>query len=236
MLFSHFPHPNLKIISSVSVLFEENCFLAHLADRSECVVVDPGLEPEKILQTVQQHRLRPAAILNTHGHADHIAGNQAIKSAWPDCPIVIGEPDAYKLRDAWANLSRPFGLDVISPPADVLLADGQHYSAAGMEFEILAIPGHSAGHLVYLWKGSPPWVAFVGDVIFQGSIGRTDFPDGSFKQLREGIRKKLFILPDDTLLLPGHGPATTVGEEKRSNPFVGLEGGGLSNEEHDFPS
>jgi glyoxylase-like metal-dependent hydrolase (beta-lactamase superfamily II) len=113
-------------------------------------------------------------------------------------------------------------LDILSPPADVLVDDGQHYSAAGLELEILTLPGHSAGHVVYLWKGGEPWVAFVGDVIFQDSIGRTDFPDGSFRQLRSGIREKLFPLPDQTILLPGHGPPTTVGQEKKHNPFVGL--------------
>jgi len=193
-----------------------------LPGRTDCVVIDPGLEPEKILQTLQNQQLQPAAILNTHGHADHIAGNEALKAAWPDCPIVIGRADAPKLQDPWANLSRPFGLDVLSPPADGLVEDGQQYSAGGLEFEILAIPGHSAGHVVYLWKGEPPWVAFVGDVIFQDSIGRTDFPDGSFRQLRRGIREKLFTLPEQTLLLPGHGPPTTVGQEKRNNPVVGL--------------
>ncbi len=222
MAFSYFSHPHLQIACVVNMLFEENSFLVWLPGQADCLVIDPGLEPEKILQALDQLHLQPAAILNTHGHADHIAGNQALKAIWPDCPIVIGRADASKLQDPWANLSRPFGLDVISPPAEVELEDGQHYWAAGLELEILAIPGHSAGHVVYLWKAGQPWVAFVGDVIFQQSIGRTDFPDGSFSQLRRGIREKIFSLPDSTLLLPGHGPATTVGQEKRANPFVGL--------------
>ncbi|MCS7306339.1 MAG: MBL fold metallo-hydrolase [Thermoguttaceae bacterium] len=234
MCFRHFPHPQLRIACVVHSLFEENTYLVWLPGQSDCLIIDPGLEPEKILQALEQLALRPAAILNTHGHADHIAGNQALKTLWPDCPIVIGRADAPKLQDAWANLSRPFGLDVLSPPAEVLLDDGQQYSAAGLDLEILAISGHSAGHLVYLWKGGQPWVAFVGDVIFQDSIGRTDFPDGSFSQLRRGIREKLFSLPEQTLLLPGHGPATSVGREKIHNPFVGLGQNHLS-ESHQEP-
>lgn len=223
MQFDDFFHPQLHLSCLVHMLFEENTFLVWLPGRSDCLVIDPGLEPEKILQALQQERLRPAAILNTHGHADHIAGNQALKLRWPDCPIVIGRADAPKLQDPWSNLSRPFGLDVVSPPADVELEDGHHYSAAGLELEILAVPGHSAGHVVYLWKQGDPWVAFVGDVIFRESIGRTDFPDGSFSQLRRSIREKLFRLPESTWLVPGHGPATTVGHEKIFNPFVGLK-------------
>ena len=222
MLFPHFSHPQLQIACVIHPLFEENTFLVWLPGRSDCLVIDPGLEPEKILHALEDRHLQPAAILNTHGHADHIAGNRALKTRWPDCPLVIGRADAPKLQDPWANLSRPFGLDILSPPADVLVDDGQHYSAAGLELEILTLPGHTAGHVVYLWRGGEPWVAFVGDVIFQDSIGRTDFPDGSFRQLRHGIREKLFRLPDQTVLLPGHGPPTTVGQEKKHNPFVGL--------------
>jgi len=228
--FSHFSHPELQIVCILNMLFEENSFLAWLPGRSDCVVVDPGLEPKKVLRAIQDRRLQPAAILNTHGHADHIAGNEALKSAWPDLPIVIGRADAPKLLDAGANLSRPFGFEVLSPPADVLVEDGQRYCAAGLEFEVLALPGHSAGHVVYLWKGAKPWVAFVGDVIFQDSIGRYDFPDGSFVQLRRGIHEKLFTLPEQTLLLPGHGLPTTVGQEKRNNPFVGLSQKNLSDD------
>jgi glyoxylase-like metal-dependent hydrolase (beta-lactamase superfamily II) len=109
----------------------------------------------------------------------------------------------------------------VSPPADELLRDGDTVTAAGLDFEVLAIPGHSAGHVVYLWRGGDPMLAFVGDVIFAGSIGRSDFPDGDFDLLTSGIRSKLFTLPDATVLLPGHGPSTTVGREKRTNPFVG---------------
>ncbi len=213
--------PELKLATIVSMPFQENTYVAHLEGKNDCLVVDPGLEPDRILDYLRQHGLTPAAILNTHGHSDHIGGNGAIKQQWPGCPIVIGTGDAPKLTDAALNLSAAFGIPVTSPPADVTLDDGQTYSAAGFDLEVRTIPGHSVGHVIYLWKTDRPQAAFVGDVIFAGSIGRTDFPDGDFRTLAEGIRHKLFSLPEETVLYSGHGPVTTVGEERRDNPFVG---------------
>ena len=148
-----------------------------------------------------------------------------MKARWPDCPLVIGHGDAAKLTDPTLNLSAQYGLAITSPPADVTLAEGETYSAAGFDFEILELPGHSPGHIAYLWKAESPYVVFAGDVLFAGSIGRTDFPDGDFQQLVDGIHAKLFTLPDDTIVLCGHGPPTTIGQEKRANPFVGFPSG-----------
>ena len=214
----------INVASIVSNPFQENTYIAHWEGSGDCLVVDPGLEPEKILDYLHTHQLIPAAILITHGHIDHIAGNAALKQRWPDCPLVIGAVDAPKLTDPQQNLSGAFGLPLASPPADVTLKDGDTYQAAGMELKVLAIPGHSTGHVVYLLQGATPPLAFVGDVIFAGSVGRTDFPDGDFDQLAHGIHDKLFTLPGATLLYSGHGPVTTVGQERRSNPFVGLGG------------
>jgi hydroxyacylglutathione hydrolase len=214
--------PNLQLATILSQPFEQNTYVARLKDRNDCLVVDPGLEPDKIIRYLDQQKLVPAAILNTHGHSDHVAGNAAMKKRWPDCPLVIGVDDAAKLTDPWLNLSASFGLPLVSPAADVTVKDDDAYEAAGFQLQVRAMPGHTAGHVVYLWEGAEPPLVFVGDVIFAGSIGRTDFPDGNLRQLVLGIRSKLFTLPDETILLPGHGPATTVGEEKQSNPFVGL--------------
>jgi hydroxyacylglutathione hydrolase len=210
----------LQVQRIVSPGFEENTFVARLDSRSDCIVVDPGLEPQRTIEYLNKERLTPAAILNTHGHADHIGGNGALKERWPQCPLVIGQADAPKLVDADLNLSAAFGMDIVSPPPDKLVGDGVTLSAAGFDLEVLAIPGHSVGHVVYLWRGQDPHIVFVGDVIFAGSIGRTDFPDGNHEQLVAGILAKLYTLPDSTVLLPGHGPQTTVGREKRTNPFV----------------
>jgi len=214
--------PEIQIATILSVPFEENTYVAHLEGRDDCLVVDPGLEPQKIVAHLESKGLRPAAILNTHGHSDHIGGNATLKQRWPDCPIVIGSVEAAKLTDPTLNLSAMFGAGIVSPPADVTLEDGERYSAGGLDLRALLIPGHSSGHLVYLYEGGRQPLVFVGDVIFAGGIGRTDFPDGSMPQLTEGIRTKLFTLPEQTVLLPGHGPPTTVAEEKQTNPFVRL--------------
>jgi glyoxylase-like metal-dependent hydrolase (beta-lactamase superfamily II) len=210
--------PKLHVI--VSAPFAENTYLAHLEGSHDCLVVDPGLEPEQIRECLARERLTPRAILNTHGHADHIAGNEALKRCFPDCPLVIGAGDAPKLSDPELNLSAPFGMGLSSPPADVLVHEGDVYSAAGFDLLVHETPGHSAGHVIFLWKGGAPWLVFGGDVLFQGSVGRSDFPDGDAQQLAASIRDKLYTLPDDTIVLPGHGEPTTIGHEKRTNPFV----------------
>ena len=206
-----------------SRLFSENCYIAHLANRQDCLVFDPGLDPGEILDYLNGRNLRPAAILNTHGHADHIAGNGVLKQRFPEAPLLIGHGDASKLTDPMGNLSGQYGLPFTSPRADRLLREGDKVSLAGIDLEVLETPGHSAGHIVFVWKEPDPWVVFGGDVLFAGSIGRTDFPDGDFDQLIHSIRAKLFQLPDDTQVLPGHGPVTTIGEEKQSNPYVGQD-------------
>ncbi len=204
----------------VSADFEENTYLLGCDGRRDCLVIDPGLEPQKIFHYLAEKKLAPAAILITHGHADHIAGAAALKDRWPDCQVVVGAGDAAKLTDPILNLSAAFGLPIVIPPADVTVEDGAFFTAAGITLEVRATPGHSAGHVIYLCRDAQPMLALVGDVIFRGGIGRTDFPDGDFHTLIASIRHQLFTLPDDTRLLPGHGPATDVGTEKRGNPFV----------------
>lgn len=210
----------IQLATIVSLPFEENSFVAWLPGRDDCLVVDPGLEPVKITSFLDEKRLHPAGILITHGHGDHIGGNEALKRRWPEARLIIGEDEAEKLVNPVLNLSSMLGTPRVSPPADELVRHGQTVSVAGFDLEVLAIPGHSTGHVVYLWRGQDPHLVFVGDVIFAGSVGRTDFPDGDFEQLASGIRSNLYTLPDTTVLLPGHGPATTVGREKRTNPFV----------------
>lgn len=217
--------PALRVGRVVSAPFDENTYIAHLDGRRDCVVFDPGFEPQAIVEYLAEHSLTPAAIVCTHGHSDHIAGNAVLKQRWPTCPLVIGEADAQKLINPVLNLSAAFGFAIMSPPADRTLREGELFNAAGLDFEVFETPGHSIGHVVLLCKQAQPWRLFGGDVLFAGSIGRTDFPDGSFEELRSAIHEKLFTLPEDTIVLPGHGPETTIGREKRTNPFVGAPAG-----------
>lgn len=212
-------NPRLRLHTIVSAPFDENSYVIGLSDRNEVLVVDPGFQPELILEYLSDENLDPAAILNTHGHVDHIAGNSAMKQTFPDLPIIIGHGDAAMLTDADLNLSGPYGMPIVSPAADRLLRDGDTIELAGLVLEVLEIPGHSPGHVVFVWRGKPV-VVIAGDVLFRGSIGRTDFPGGSYERLKNDIQAKLWPLPDDTVVYPGHGPATTIGHEKRTNPFL----------------
>lgn len=215
--------PDIKVSQIVSTPFEENSFVVYHSAAKTCAVIDPGLEPEEIIDFLNKHHLTPEAILLTHGHGDHIGGIPAIKERFPECLIFIGEGDAEKLTDPVKNLSDAFGIGLTVPPADKTLVDGETVEVAGLSFEVRAVPGHSAGHVVFLLKQFDPPIVFVGDVIFWGSIGRTDFPDSDHAALIRGIRSQLYSLPDNTVLAPGHGPTTTVGREKATNPFVRAE-------------
>jgi glyoxylase-like metal-dependent hydrolase (beta-lactamase superfamily II) len=141
-----------------------------------------------------------------------------MKAAFPDAPLVIGAGDAVMLTDPMRNLSGLSGMVITSPPADRTVREGDTVEAAGLRLDVLDIPGHSPGHIVFVVRNQP--VVFGGDVLFAGSIGRTDFPGGDLELLLSGIRAKLWPLADATTVYPGHGPATTVGDEKRTNPFL----------------
>ena len=203
--------------------FAENSYIIWREGNSAAVVIDPGFDTESILERLKRRGLHLAAILNTHGHADHIAGNQAMKEAYPDAALVIGGNEAFLLRDPEANMSAQFGVPLYSPAADQMVADGERIEVAGLEFEVREIPGHSPGSVVFVCDKFDPAFVFGGDVLFAGSVGRTDL-GGNMKQLLQGIRTKLLSLPETTVVYPGHGPATTVGAEKRSNPFIGESG------------
>ena len=211
----------VRIHAIESEPFAENSYVVWREGSTDALVVDPGFEPDLILTFLWKHDLNLVAILNTHGHVDHMAGNRAIKKAFPDAPLIIGVGDAPMLTDPMLNLSGPFGFEVTSPPADQTVVDNETLTLAGLTMTVREIPGHSPGHVVFILGGEEPPLVLGGDVLFAGSIGRTDFPGGSFTQLAEGIRAKLWPLPPATKVFPGHGPPTTIGIEKASNPFVG---------------
>ncbi len=212
----------IQIRSVVSLPFEENTYIVWQDGRADAVVIDPGLEPDLILEVLGDEDLTVDAILNTHGHADHIAGNEVMKRRFAAAPLIIGIHEGHLLTDSEANLSAAYDMPLVSPKADRLVKEGETIEAAGLTFEVLEIPGHSPGHVVFVWRGTPVRV-FGGDVLFRGSIGRTDFPGGNTEKLLAGIRTKLFQLPGDTVVYPGHGPVTTIGQERASNPFLARE-------------
>ena len=130
--------------------FDENSYLAYFEGRDDCLIFDPGMEPEKIFAAADQRKLTPAAIVCTHGHADHIAGNGAMKQRWPECPILIGAGDADKLTDPVGNLSSGFGIELVGPPADQTVVEGEVLELAGFTLRVRETPGHSRGHVVFI--------------------------------------------------------------------------------------
>jgi hydroxyacylglutathione hydrolase len=213
--------PDYEIEVVESAPFAENAYVLWRRGGTEALVVDPSFDTDPILERLDREGLALAAILNTHGHADHIAGNAAIKEIFPNSPLIIGSNDSSLLQDAEANLSAPFGMPLTSPPADRVVNHGERLELAGFSFEVREIPGHSPGSVVFICRDFEPVFVLGGDVLFAGSVGRTDLAYGDGPLLYAGIRSNLFDLPDDTLVFPGHGPPTTIGRERRTNPFVG---------------
>jgi glyoxylase-like metal-dependent hydrolase (beta-lactamase superfamily II) len=211
---------DLAIATIVSAPFSENTYVVSSPGSCEALIIDPGLDFQMIIDQLTEQKLAPVAILNTHGHADHIAGNEALKKRFPDIPLAIGLRDAEMLSSPDLNLSALFGLPFVSPPADRLLREGEVIEYGGIPLEVVDLPGHTPGHIVLIYRGSPALI-FGGDVLFREGIGRYDFPGSDGRALVDGIRKKLFKLPSEAIVYPGHGPDTTIGHEKEFNPFVG---------------
>ena len=211
----------IQIHTIVSQPLAENSYVVWNDGSAEAFVIDPGLDPEAIRAFLAERGLTLAAIVCTHGHVDHIAGNADLKQHFPAAPIIIGTLDALFLTDPVVNMSAAYGFSIVSPPANRLVNDDDTLAVAGIEMDVRFIPGHSPGHVVYVIRDQKPVLVLGGDVLFRGSVGRTNFPGGSFETLKAGIEAKLWPLPPDTVVYPGHGPTTTVGHEKRTNPFVG---------------
>lgn len=210
------PGSDLTIQSAPLGAYQTNCYAVRSGEH--LWVVDAGYEPAPLLRLIRATGLTPEAILLTHAHSDHIAGIREVLAAHPDTPIWIAAEEERWLEDPELNLSAYLGIGVTAPPASRLLHEGDTLTLGDTTWHVLHTPGHSPGGLTFICDEHH--VAISGDALFAGSIGRTDFPGSSPDQLAESIRTKLYTLPDETRILPGHGPETTIGREKRTNPFV----------------
>jgi glyoxylase-like metal-dependent hydrolase (beta-lactamase superfamily II) len=194
---------------------DTNCYLVYCEETRACAIVDPGADPEKIISTVADLELKPVIVLNTHGHVDHIGANSDIVQKYR-IPLAMHAADTGMLQVSdYIELSLLLGARN-SPPPDRLLAEGDEIAVGRISLRVIHIPGHTPGSIGFVAGG----VLFSGDTLFCGGVGRTDLPGGSWKDLEQSIREKILTLPEETVVLPGHGPWTTVEQERNSNPFL----------------
>lgn len=201
--------------------FQENTYFV-FNDQKDCVIIDPGCysseEQTYLKELVEKNDLKILAILNTHAHLDHVFGNAFIKR-WLDIPLYLHEKDLPTLAMV-SNAVHLYGLPGYdeSPLPDFYLEEGQELNFNGITFKVLFTPGHAPGHVVFYNEENN--FVINGDVLFQGSYGRTDLPGGDHKVLQKSITEVMFSLPDNTVVYTGHGPATTIGNERTSNPIL----------------
>ncbi|OGP55047.1 MAG: MBL fold metallo-hydrolase [Deltaproteobacteria bacterium RBG_13_52_11] len=198
---------------------QANCYILGCERTKQAAVIDPGGDVNQILMALAKDELRLVYIINTHGHFDHTGGNRALKAA-TGAEILIHRADAPYILNQGASAAA-WGMGVEnSPPPDRYLDEGDTITFGDISLEVLHTPGHSPGGIALVTDK----MVFVGDTLFAGSIGRTDFPGGDYDGLIRGVRTKIFTLGDDVVVYPGHGPKTTVAQEKQYNPFF-AEGG-----------
>jgi len=194
---------------------QANCYIVGCEETSKAAVIDPGDDADRILMTLAESKLTADCIINTHGHFDHVGANKRLKEV-TNADLMIHELDAPMLSQLAASAGS-MGLQADnSPAADRILADGDTIAFGNITMTVLHTPGHTLGGISLHTEGH----VFVGDTLFAGSVGRTDFPGGDFATLKASVKSKLYVLDDDTIVYPGHMGRTTIGREKQSNPFV----------------
>ena len=221
----HDVSPNALVESAVVGFAAANCYIVGCRETMEGVVIDPGTmntdDTSEVANEIRRLGLRIRYILNTHGHPDHVSGNDYLKVAVGG-DVLIHRLDALKLTDPVRNGSTMFGMNTSVSPPDGLLKDGDTLSFGDLSLTVVHTPGHSSGGVVFVGDG----FVFTGDTLFSRSIGRSDLPDSSEEGtvadevLLRSIREKLLTLPNETVVLSGHGPETTIGDERALNPFL----------------
>lgn len=217
------------LIEQITVTpFQQHSRIIGCETTKRAICIDPGDEAERIVEVLDRHGLKLQAITLTHAHLDHVGGVSALKKLKPEAKIILHKGDEVMYlglpeQPAWIGIPRAqwgkLGMEFEQPPpVDEYWTDGQKYSVGELEFEVIHCPGHTPGHVV-LFEPKERKV-FVGDVLFAGSIGRTDLPGGSTEQLLDSIKNKLLMIGDDVEVFSGHGPTTTIGEERLTNPFL----------------
>lgn len=194
--------------------FFENCYIVADENSKEAWIIDPGAEAGRIKSEVKRAGVKPVKILLTHAHGDHIAAVDEIRGFYK-IPVFIHEKDHPLLVSPEENLSAAFGMPIAARPAEGFLAEGDRLELGGLNFHVIETPGHTPGGITLFGEGT----AFTGDALFAGSIGRYDFPHSDGKILFQSL-KRLLELPDETAVYSGHGPATTIGQERETNPFL----------------
>jgi hydroxyacylglutathione hydrolase len=206
----------LIIVAMPVGLIQTNCYIVGCEETREGAIIDPGGDPEQILAEVERQGLAIKYVLNTHAHFDHTEANGAVVKA-TGAPLAIHPKDRALLQAAggaaWFGVQAGAG-----PPPDLEIQDGDELDIGTLRFQVLHTPGHTPGHVCFYEPREG--VLFDGDVLFFGGVGRTDLPGGSWQQLITSIRQVLFALPDETIVYSGHGPETTIGREKRHNPWL----------------
>lgn len=193
---------------------QENCYVVMDEETHDAVIVDPGEDAPRIVEAIERMGAKPIAIINTHCHFDHVGAVSALQKKY-NIPFYIHPEDKAMLEHAAASASN-FGLTIEQPKVDRFIREGETFKVGSSTLEVRFTPGHCPGHIILIGDG----FALVGDVLFAGSVGRTDFPGTSWPVLAHSIKTQLLTLPDDTVVFPGHGPSTTIGRERRTNPFL----------------
>lgn len=220
----------MQVFGFPSAVFGTNCYVVAPSTGDECLVVDPGIDIlDQLAQVLREHRLKPAAVLLTHGHLDHTYSVTPVCGAH-GIAAYLHSDDTYRLRDPLAAmdpaviamLEQQFGRAASwAEPDDVVeVADGARLELAGLELDVIHAPGHTEGSVMFELPGAQSRTLITGDVLFAGSIGRTDLPGGDHAAMLRSLREGVLPRADDTVVLPGHGPQTTIGRERSTNPYL----------------